>query len=161
LRVVLVAGSAALLLSVGAFNLRGYANAWWSSNARFHARRVLPQLAWVARSTRAGDVIAADAEAAIYLYTGRQAVPITAFTAAEYVRERTIAEDVRVAARLLEQYRPRYVLVTSPHLVEAAARLARERPTRLVRIDSLSQGVVYARNICMTLAGGVPTHGCE
>ena len=152
-----------LVLGVGiaSFNTRGYANRWWSSNARFHARRVLPQLAWVARSTQPEDLIAADAEASIYLYTGRRAVPITTFTAAEYARERTVTEETVVVRELLEQYRPRYVLATSPHVMEAAAHIAHSRPTPLTRIDSLSQGVVYARAPCTSLAGNTVPGRCE
>ena len=130
-----------LLLGILTFNVQGYANAWWSSNARFHARRVLPQLAWVARATAPNDIVASDAEAAVYLYTGRRTVPVTTFTAGEYVRERTIAEETGVVASLLEHYRPRYLLATSPKLVEATARLV---PASLARVDSLDRGVVYA-----------------
>ena len=153
---------AALLLGAGilAFNVRGYANTWWSSNARFHARRVLPQLAWVARSTRPTDVVAADAEAAVYLYTGRRAVPITTFTAAEYARERTVAEETSVVAGLLDGYRPRYVLATSPHVIEALSRLARERRT-LVRVDSVANGVAYRYSPCTAIAGTAAPHPCE
>ena len=142
-RNALVAAALVLGAGVASFNVRGYLNAWWSSNARFHARRVLPQLAWVARSTNPDDVVAADAEAAVYLYTGRRAVPVTSFTATEYARERTAAEDVAILEQLLARYQPRYVVVTSPRLNEAASRIAHSRPTGLVRVDSLAQGAVY------------------
>lgn len=154
---------AALVLGAGlaSFNLRGYLNAWWSSNARFHARRLLPQLAWVARSTNPDDIVGADAEAAVYLYTGRRAVPITSFTAAEYARERTITEDIAILEQLIDRYRPRYVIVTSPRLSEAAARIARSRPTALARVDSLAQGVVYASAACTPLAREKVPPSCE
>jgi hypothetical protein len=154
--------AAALLLAGGivAFNARGYANAWWSSNARFHARRVLPELAWVARATQPTDVVATDAEAAVYLYTGRRAVPITTFTAAEYARERTVSEETSVVAGLLDGYRPRYVLATSPHVIDALSRLARHRPT-LVRVDSVGNGVVYRSGVCTALAISSTPHPCE
>jgi hypothetical protein len=89
-------------------------------------------------------LIASDAEAAVYLYTGRRTVPVATFTAAEYVRERTVAEETAVMSNLLESYRPRYVLVTSPKLVEATARLAKQTPASLARVDSLDRGVVYS-----------------
>lgn len=136
--------AASLALGIAAFNVQGYANAWWSSNARFHARRVLPQLAWVAKATSPNDIIASDAEAAVYLYTERRTAPVATFTAGEYVRERTVAEETAVMSSLLESYRPRYVLVTSPKLVEATARLARQAPASLTRVDSLDRGVVYS-----------------
>src|SRR5690242_21492289 len=37
-----IAATVTLCLGMIVFNARGYANAWWSSNTRFHARRVLP-----------------------------------------------------------------------------------------------------------------------
>jgi hypothetical protein len=159
------AGVAALAtvvaLGIIAFNVQGYANAWWSSNARFHARRVLPQLAWVARATSPNDVIGSDAEAAVYLYTGRHGVPLTTFTAGEYVRERTLPEETEVMGTLLDHYKPRYVLVTSPKLVEVTARLARQAPASLARIDSLDRGVVYMFRACTSLAGRDGPKRCE
>ena len=153
---------AGLLLVAGilTFNMRGYANAWWSSNARFHARRVVPELAWVARSTQPSDVVATDAEAAVYLYTGRRTVPITTFTAAEYARERTVGEETSVVAALLDGYRPRYVLATSPHVLDALSRLSRERP-KLVRVDSVGNGVAYRYDACTAIAGTSTPHPCE
>ena len=145
------AAAVVVLLGIVAFNVQGYANAWWSSNARYHARRVLPQLAWVARATAPDAIVASDAEAAVYLYTGRRTVPVTTFTAGEYVRERTVAEETGVVASLLEHYRPRFVLVTSPKLVEATARLA---PASLARVDSLDRGVVYSVNASAPPAPG-------
>ena len=153
--------AAVVVLAIVAFNVQGYANSWWSSNARFHARRVLPQLAWVAKSTAPNDVVASDAEAAVYLYTGRRAAPVTTFTAAEYVRERTLAEETAVMTSLLESYKPRYVLVTSPMLVEATARFARQAPASLVRVDSLDRGVVYTFRSCTPLARRDGQERCE
>ena len=149
--------AAVVLLGIVGFNVQGYANAWWSSNARFHARRVLPQLAWVAKATSPNDIVASDAEAAVYLYTGRRTVPVTTFTAGEYVRERTLPEEMGVMTSLLEHYQPRYVLVTSTKLVEATARLA---PASLTRVDSLDRGVVYSFRRCTSFARDA-TRRCE
>ena len=150
--------AAVVLLGMVAFNVQGYANAWWSSNARYHARRVLPQLAWVAKGTSPNDIVASDAEAAVYLYTGRRTVPVTTFTAGEYVRERTLAEETAVMASLLEHYRPRYMLVTSPKLGEAATRIG---PASLLRVDSLDRGGVYSFRPCTSLAEGDGIKRCE
>ena len=144
LRTVAVAASAVIAAGTVWFNARGYANAWWAANARFHARRVLPQLAWVARASRPADVIASDAEGAVYLYTGRRAVPITSFTAAEYVHDRTANDQIAIVRGLVDRYQPSFVVVTSPRLIEAASRIAAAQPTVLVRIDSIARGEVYA-----------------
>lgn len=160
-RVGVGALAAVVALGILAFNVQGYANAWWSSNARFHARRVLPQLAWVAKATAPDDVVASDAEAAVYLYTGRRAAPVTTFTAGEYVRERTVSEETDVVANLLEHYKPRYVLVTSPMLVEATARIARRAPASLARVDTLDRGIVYSFRVCTSPATRVGSARCE
>jgi hypothetical protein len=157
----LMSSAVALALSIAAFNARGYANAWWSSNARFHARRVLPQLAWVARSTKPDDIVAADAEAAIYLYTGRRAVPITSFTAMEYAKEPTLAEQTAIVQELIERYQPRYVLATSPRVIAAANHLANSRKAPIVRIDSLAQVAVFAHLGCTRFAESTGPSRCE
>jgi hypothetical protein len=143
--VALNVGALILVLSAATFNVVGFANAWWSSNARFHARRVLPQLTWVARATGADDVIGSDAEGAVYLYTGRRSVPITTFTASEYARERSVAEESEIVREQVARYRPRYVLTTSPKLTEATDRLTLGPAPALVRADSIANGVVFAR----------------
>jgi hypothetical protein len=160
-RGALVLAALALGTGIVAFNVRGYENAWWSSNSRYHARRVLPELAWVARSTNPRDIIASDVEAAVYLYTGRLAVPITSFTAAEYARERTPAEQISIVSQLLDRYQPRYVLATSPRVLDAMARLAHSRSASLVRIDSLTPGSVYVRLACTRLAVDSVPSRCE
>lgn len=160
-RTALILSAGALAAGIVAFNARGYANAWWSSNARFHARRVLPQLAWVAKSTRPGDLIASDAEAAVYLYTGRTVIPATTFTAVEYLRERTVAEETHVIDQLLRRYRPRYIVVTSPHLIEAVERLKQVPPNRLAKIDSLGDAAGYAFLDCSTLAANMLPERCR
>jgi hypothetical protein len=144
-RFALGLGAAVLVLSGVAFNTLGFANAWWSSNARFHARRVLPQLTWVERATSTDDVIGSDAEGAVYLYTGRRAVPITTFTAAEYAGERSVAEEAEIVRQQVARYQPRFVLATSPKLTQATDRLTQGVAPALVRADSIQNGVVFAR----------------
>jgi hypothetical protein len=99
----------------------------------------------VARVSGADDVIGSDAEGAVYLYTGRRAVPITTFTAAEYARERTVAEESEIVREQVARYRPRYVVTSSPRLTEATDRLTRGPTPILVRTDSIANGVVFAR----------------
>ena len=140
-----IAGVASAMVCAGTlwFNTVGYANAWWGANARFHARRILDQLAWVGAKARADDVIGSDTEGAVYLYTGRRAVPVTSFTATEYLREPSRDERIRIMRAVLDRYAPRFVLVTSPPLADAAARLAASDAAMIVRVDSIARGAVY------------------
>jgi hypothetical protein len=160
-RIAVAAAAAMLAISLVVFNALGFTKGWWSSNARFHARRVLPQIEWVARFTSERDIIASDAEGAVYLYTGRQGVPLTTFTSAEYARERTVAEETAIASELLDLYRPSYVLVTSRPFIDATARIAVARPKYLVRVDSLSNGVVYTGPSCTRVAGKTSGNRCD
>jgi hypothetical protein len=140
-RVVGVGASAIVLAGLVWFTVVGYANAWWGANARFHARRIIDQLAWVGTRTQPADIVASDAEGAVYLYSGRPAVPLASFTAAEYLRNPTLDERTRMMTALVDRYHPRYLVVTSPLQAEAAARLAAS--SSLVRIDTIARGVVY------------------
>ena len=90
-------------------------------------------------------MIGSDAEGAVSLYTGRCAVPITTFTAAEYARERTVAEEAEIVRAQVAHYRPRYVLTTSPKLTQATSRLTSGRAPLLAQADSIPNGVVFAR----------------
>ena len=143
-RIASAAASALVAAGLIWFTVVGYANAWWGANARFHARRIVDQLAWVGAKTRPSDIVASDAEGAVYLYTGRRAVPIASFTAAEYLRDPTQDERLRMMSALIDHYQPRYVVVTSPLLAEAAAHLATS--SALARVDTIARGVVY-RNV--------------
>ena len=140
-RIASAAASTIVVVGLIWFTVVGYANAWWGANARFHARRIVDQLAWVGTKTQPADIVASDAEGAVYLYTGRRAVPLASFTAAEYLRDPTLNERTRMMSALVDHYHPRYVMVTSPLLAEAAARLAAS--SVLVRVDTIARGVVY------------------
>lgn len=143
-RIASVAASGIVVAGLVWFTVVGYANAWWGANARFHARRIVDQLAWVGAKTQPADIVASDAEGAVYLYTGRRAVPLASFTATEYLHDPSLGERTRMMTALIDHYHPRYVMVSSPLLAEAAARLAAS--STLVRVDTIARGVVY-RNL--------------
>jgi hypothetical protein len=140
-----VAGAAAAIVGIGTvwLNVAGYTNAWWAANGRFHARRILGQLSWVEGASRPSDVVASDAEGAVYLYTGRRTVPATSFTAAEYVTPPTDAGRVQILRDMLATYSPAYVLVASAPLVAAADRIAAADTALLARIDTIPRGAAY------------------
>lgn len=124
----------------------GYRQAWWSSLARANARPLLAELEWIARTTRPTDVIGTVNQPAVFLYTGRRAVPIAPFTAGEYVTPRAAGESRELMRALLRAYPADVVVATTPETWSAAAALAAGRPASLVPMDTLPRiGVAYRR----------------
>lgn len=68
--------------------LHSYATRAWRLPARQATAQLLPVLDWARANTGPRDVLLAEGEQVIALYTGRQAAPPVAFTALEYVRRR-------------------------------------------------------------------------
>src|SRR5262249_50929023 len=100
LAVRVAAAAPIAVLAVGGLRaeVETYATRAWSAPAREATRQIAPEMRWVADNTRANDVVVADAEALVYLFTGRRAVPPAAFTAMEYVAPRVRTEDERALA---------------------------------------------------------------
>ena len=140
-----IAGASAGLLVAGtiAFNIRGYSNRWWNTVTVGLAPRIQPQLAWVAEHTDSSAVIASSDEAAIYLYTGRAAVPVARFPASEYLRPRDPDDEVVELRALLRMFEPTHVLASTRATQRTVVALTAREPT-LVLADSLpGGGLVY------------------
>ena len=147
-RMRVLGAAAGTLALIGAlnFNVRGYANAWWASVARSVGPRIHPQLVWVASRTVPTDVVAADDEGAVYLYTGRRAVPSSAFTAAQFLRSTSPAENAESMAIVLRAFAPTYVVAWAVPTTQAAMLLSQRRPPLLTPIDSIPGGRVFRRS---------------
>jgi hypothetical protein len=124
-------GAAALLL-IGAivYNVQGYRRSWWSTTARTSAMFILPKIVWVEHSVDSTEVVAAEHdEGAVYLYTGRRAVPAASFKASDYLRA---AQPEAIAATLREltsRYGVTHALLSTGPLIRAAESLgAKGRP---------------------------------
>ncbi|HKW47387.1 MAG TPA: hypothetical protein VJN70_08075 [Gemmatimonadaceae bacterium] len=128
LTVQLVGGLVAAMLITGAvaYNIRGFMHRTWAVTEEASWRWIAPKVAWVRASTDTSAVIASDHdEGAIFLYTGRRAVPVTTFTAGEYVEPRSIATDSLVLRWLALRFKADYVLLSSSRLRPAAASISR------------------------------------
>lgn len=125
------------------FNVRGYANSWWATVSRSFAPRIQPQLVWVTEKTGHSDVIVTDDEGAVYLYTGRRAVPPNTFTAEQYLRPRSPGDNARWMAAIVRAFSPDYVVAWAKPTLDAAAILSAERPPVLVQVDTIPTGRVY------------------
>jgi hypothetical protein len=137
--------SAAVIVIAGAlvFNIQGYRNAWWAAVSRSFTPRIQAQLEWVNEKTGRDDVIVADDETPIYLYTGRRAVPASEFTVAQYFRPRPPAENARHLAEVLRAFSPTYVVAWTQPGLDAAEVLAARSPRLLVQTDTIRSGRVY------------------
>ena len=124
----LVGGFAAALLTFGviAYNVRGFSRRGWAVTEEQSWRWIAPKVAWVNARTDSSAVIATDHdEGAIFLYTGRRAVPVTTFTAGEFIEPRSVAADSLALRSLALRFKADYVLLSSIRLRPAAASISR------------------------------------
>jgi len=142
-RMVGVATTTIVVAGMLLFNIRGYANAWWTTASRSVAARILPQLEWVATHTDTADVVAADDEGTVYLYTGRRAVPANTFTAVQHFVRRAAPEDAANLSAIIAIMRPTYVVAWADPTLAATELLARLNPVVLQRADTIPGGRVY------------------
>jgi hypothetical protein len=143
-RLVLLASFAWVVVGYGAYELRGVRGAWWSSIARANTQRIMPAVQWIEANTAPTDVLAAEDEGAVYLYTGRQAVPVFSFTTAQYLRDHSAADNAREGlGPILSAYPVRTVVVGSRKTVDAADHLVNSPVPRLALRADFPGGVAY------------------
>jgi hypothetical protein len=132
-------------------DLTGFSRGNWT--ARWQVQRELQE--WVRRQTQPEDVIAAELDPAIFLYSGRRSFrpfspkPMVLFYGAEESPIGTQQEFLR----LLRRFRPKYLVTSArPYYPESeavhrmAAGICREHPDWLqevARLPSDPEGVIY------------------
>lgn len=123
-RIAGAAASVVLLAGLVAYNVHGFERHFWRNNEELAARWIAPKLAWARANTDTSSIIGTDHdEGSVYLYTGRRAVPITTFTASEYLEPRSAQADGAVLTALATHFGARHLLLSSPRLRDAAAAL--------------------------------------
>lgn len=119
------AAAALLAFGVLAYNIRGYQRHYWTNTQDQGSRWIAPKLPWIATHTDTSAVIATDHdEGTVYLYTGRHAVPVTTFTAGEYIAPRSVDADAAVLKELTAIFQPRYLVLSSVRLRPTAAAMS-------------------------------------
>ena len=139
-------GAVMIWLGVGysAYELRAARGRWWASISRAGDRRITPALAWTRANTTTSDVIAAEDEGAVFLYTNRQAVPVASFTTAHYLRVRSAQLEAKEGLQpLLATYRLRAVLVGSKATFDAAEYLTTRPVPLLAPGEHFDGGAVF------------------
>lgn len=145
LRYVAIALSAAVVLGFGVYNARGYRNEWWASVQRDAGRRAQPIVEWVADSTSPSDVLMTDDDLTVYLYTGRRAMPTSAFLPKERLRPLTDKDNIAAVRNMMDVYAPRYYITTSEPGKRAAEALTRGDEPLLRRYQLIRNAFIYER----------------
>lgn len=135
-----LAGAALLVFGYGTYNTRGYRHQWWSSIPRNISNNVRPLLVWVATRTPHDAVLATEAEATVYLYTGRPTVPVGTFTVDEYFGPRTPVQNAAIISTVVDHYHPKAVVVSSGAMRDAVRELALGHPPTLAVVDTFPGG---------------------
>ena len=137
--------AATLLIAAGyaTYNVRGVRDKWWVNIQSDTGTRAKPIAEWVARATRPDDVLIADQDLIVYLYTGRRAVPTATFTALGRITPLTPAQDAEVLRGMLAKLGPRWYIASSQQSIDAAAILAAQQPPILRYAGSIATARVY------------------
>ena len=126
-------GATAFMLSTGAYR----------AIARGQAKRITPTVAWVQEHTRSGTLVASDDETAVFLYTGRRAVPVSSFSAADYAHGEGWSESALGA--VVTDYKPDIAIVSWNKSVDAAMRMSSGAEPTLRPIDRTTSSVIFER----------------
>ncbi len=142
-RAMVLAGGAAVACGFIAYNVRGYREQWWTSVQRDSGERVTGVITWVRRNTEPTDVVAVQDDPAVYLYTGRRAVPVNDFEATDHVHPSELNHDLTNVREILVRYRPRFYIVAWRNTLRAADSLARMRPEIIRPVDRVGTATVF------------------
>jgi hypothetical protein len=144
-RLALLASFAWVAVGYAAYESRGIRGSWWSSIARANTARIAPAVQWALENTAPSDVLAAEDEGAMYLYTGRRAVPVFSFTTAQYLRDHAAAQNAAEGlAPILAAYPVSTVIVGSRKTVDAADHLVTSPTPPLALRADFPGGVAYS-----------------
>jgi hypothetical protein len=144
MRYVLAAAAAWIALGYGLYEVRAIRGQWWSSISRGATSRIATAVRWTNANTSPNDVVAADDEGAIFLYSGRRTVPVASFTAAQYLSNRSAATEAEQGlVPLIARYPVRVVIVGSTKSFEAAQYLVTKPQPILAPHDAFVDGASF------------------
>ncbi|HEY6830639.1 MAG TPA: hypothetical protein VI259_27520, partial [Gemmatimonadaceae bacterium] len=106
-------------------------------------KRITPTVAWVGQHTPPKTLVASDDETAVFLYTGRRAVPVSSFSAADYAHGEGWSESALGA--VVTSYKPDIAIVSWNKSVDAAMRMSSGSEPTLRPIDRTSSSVIFER----------------
>jgi hypothetical protein len=141
-RIAIAIGATLPALAFLRNELHGFATRGWRAPAGQATAQIAPVVQWVRTHVGEHDVVLAEGEQVVALYTGRKAAPPISFTAREYLVPPQVADGATRLAAMLAAVPSRYVILFSSPMVQSADALAGRHPG-LRRIESLSSGMVY------------------
>jgi hypothetical protein len=146
-RVALAVAFVWVAVGYSKYEIRGMRGRWWSSIPRANTPRIATAVRWVAANTAPDEVVATDYEGAVYLYTGRQALPIITLTPAQYLRDYTPRENAMEGLLpVLDAYPVRTVVAGAGKAYETARFVATQSPTRLRLREQVDGGGIFTVN---------------
>ena len=138
-----LASCAALVLGFGYYNVNGIRQGWRDSIPRATAARATPVVEWVRKATRPTDIIAMEDDPLVYLYTGRQGIPVGTFTPEEYLTGQTYKFAGQQLGIIVDRYKPTYVIGTTTYGVMAAKALTARTPPVLQVLGTLPTAGIF------------------
>jgi hypothetical protein len=144
-RYVALAASLGLVIGWARYNGQGFKNGWWEPIQRAGGERLKPIVTWVAYNTAMTDVISTDHDPAVYLYTGRRAVPTNTWLVRERITPLSEQEELEFIRKLLTDLKPDYYVPTSIGGERSAKILAKEESPILKYLGQTPNGAAFAR----------------
>jgi hypothetical protein len=135
---------AGLAVGWGTYNGRGFKHGWWEPVQQAGGERLKPIVEWVAHNTAMTDVISTDHDPAVYLYTGRRAIPTNTWLVRERIIPLTADEELNFIRKLLIELQPDYYVPTSIGGERSAKILAREAQPLLRYLGQTPNGAAFA-----------------
>jgi hypothetical protein len=143
-RTAMLAASIAAGIGYGAGMAQGYAGRYWDDIPRAGAVMLRPLVVGIRAHARTGEVIATPAEAAMYLYTGHQTVPVYTYAPTQLFRDLSLPEKTNALREILTAY-PVSALVTSSEAERIVARsVSASGKVTLAPRDSFDGGTILS-----------------
>ena len=130
-----------------AYELRAARGQWWASIPRANTARIVPAVRWTLANTAPTDLVAAEDDGAVYLYTGRLTLPVRTFTVQQYLTTVTPQQDAEQGlVPLLDAYPVRAVVVGTTITLAEAGWLAAQPAPRISLHDEFAGGAAFTVN---------------
>jgi Dolichyl-phosphate-mannose-protein mannosyltransferase len=143
-RAWLLAVAAVPTLGYLRYNVNGYRDAWWENLPRTRGAELREVVMGVRDHAPPDAVVSSTDDAAIFLYTGRLAVPNASMQATDFLKRPTIAHDATTLHDILTAYHVDALVVTTEGEQEVAEQLVARRPPELALSDSFPGGLIYS-----------------
>ncbi|MGQ0643378.1 MAG: glycosyltransferase family 39 protein [Gemmatimonadaceae bacterium] len=143
-RYAALAACLGLAIGWGRYNGQGFKNGWWEPIQRAEGERLKPIVQWVAYNTAMTDVISTDHDPAVYLYTGRRAIPTNTWLVRERITPLSADEELNFVRQLVSELQPDYYVPTSIGGERTAKILAKESTPLLRYLGQTRNGAAFA-----------------